>query len=708
MPWFKPTIASVFLLIASINILGAQTHFYPIPTLYFEKAQEFENDMYSPYAMAKKAKQYIHTEEFKISHFITLKEYKEFLEQVKETLTETPYKNLLPDSAIFTEGSYKEYLNSGIFDEYPVVGVTWLSAIEFCKWKTIKENGDSIEFVYRLPLIEEWLAAHHFLNKQKSGHDFGIHFSDWLFDEYDESNSYYSHDLNPIDTEQHFDKKRRKIIGESYIMQNEKMNIKGHFKEPNEAASYIAFRCVKEEVCKFKKTSDTLTFGFVSEKMVFPTSYKLLKYWNLYNNVATYKEISEKEKTEQNINSKDFYKTEIVKYKYYGKKKETPSQRLIKYFGFLENGEKTGDWYFFNRKGELIKHMVFSGESKRTIENNYPHNKTIHKANIGFHEFADSLINSHKGKKENIHSKNLAYQLNKGKMDGYFIISGKMFNVAGSYANNVKNGDWYMWNCNDELLVHRYYHNGVAFDRKFNRVPENKLLKIINSKPYRERDSLFQYPYRKIDESDVIWSKTVWRELLPEDNPLLFENQFLLKTIISAIKKKEIVAYNNKGNFIYGNSISPEEVLTYFDTTLNIIGYSIKEANMFDCSCKDLENRAIAISPLVENGKNRKRELFWLYIPQTRNAFSKIILEGTNLPEHIKTLDDLFYFRYYSGKLIAVSNVYNNRKLSDYCIGKNLELEQLREQEQIYKFEFDLWRYYSRSFEIEESKNKKQ
>jgi formylglycine-generating enzyme required for sulfatase activity len=80
------------------------------------------------------------------------------------------YKAILPDTTVWREtGSYNEpyvqyYLRHPAYRAYPVVGVSYEQAIEFCKWKTEKvaeyftreKKHSDLTFEFRLPSKKEW------------------------------------------------------------------------------------------------------------------------------------------------------------------------------------------------------------------------------------------------------------------------------------------------------------------------------------------------------------------------------------------------------------------------------------------------------------------------------------------------------------------------------------------------------------------------
>lgn len=84
-------------------------------------------------------------DEFEVSNIA----YKEYLNWVQKTWASTypqAYLNALPDTLVWRdELAYNEpfvetYLRHPAYDDYPVVGVSWDQATEFCKWRTDRVN----------------------------------------------------------------------------------------------------------------------------------------------------------------------------------------------------------------------------------------------------------------------------------------------------------------------------------------------------------------------------------------------------------------------------------------------------------------------------------------------------------------------------------------------------------------------------------------
>lgn len=231
----------------------AQSHFYSIPKQELNLYKMIGNDN----------KKWLQTiKAFEISKQVTLKEYKEYLASIKKDSSETFYRSQLPDSSIGTKTIRDKYLNDKQYEEFPVLGISWDNAMNYCKWKTLKENNDTLRIVYRLPHCSEWLAAFNYLENNKQKHDLNKNYSDWSLATYDES--FYAFDQNDEPINFFFDHfyfhtsnesrvlKRKRVIGNNYFYQQDK-----HFMDyssfyANEGYKYIGFRCVKEQLVPVK------------------------------------------------------------------------------------------------------------------------------------------------------------------------------------------------------------------------------------------------------------------------------------------------------------------------------------------------------------------------------------------------------------------------------------------------------------------------
>ncbi|MBC7862606.1 MAG: SUMF1/EgtB/PvdO family nonheme iron enzyme [Bacteroidia bacterium] len=189
---------------------------------------------------------------FQISSQVTLGEYKVFLAAMKKDSGEACYISNLPDSSIMNEKDYTDYVNTKKYDDYSAVGVSWANAMNYCKWKTIKENKDSIQFFYRVPVFPEWKLAYKNLSDSKKT-DFKIElYSDMLMNSYDES-SYSNlgkelYFLYYYLTEKEDSKviKRKRVAGSNWFYKSENSySHRSNYIYSDEGYKYVSFRIVK-------------------------------------------------------------------------------------------------------------------------------------------------------------------------------------------------------------------------------------------------------------------------------------------------------------------------------------------------------------------------------------------------------------------------------------------------------------------------------
>lgn len=127
-------------------------------------------------------------DQFEVTNFNWL----EYLYWIKRTYEEYPmiYKNALPDTncwrspLAYNEPYVEYYLRHPAYQNYPVVGVSWNQANDFCKWRTDRVN----EFI----LIREGVLT---WNPDQSGEPFTT--DSYLADQYHPQEEQKLTDLNP-------------------------------------------------------------------------------------------------------------------------------------------------------------------------------------------------------------------------------------------------------------------------------------------------------------------------------------------------------------------------------------------------------------------------------------------------------------------------------------------------------------------------------
>jgi hypothetical protein len=220
----------------------------------------------------------VKVKKFELFHSqVSLAEYKLFLNSVRKDSGELVYQSLLLDTNIGPKDVREKYFNSGKYDDYPVVGISWESALNYCKWLTVKNNPDSLQIIYRLPNLYEYYSAYLYLQSAAIDNNLNSSYADWLMDAKDESitevqediglSYYYFHSLidPPV-------MKRKMVIGKSFLHSfNEledylKLSFYG-----NVGYRHIGFRIVK----------DSNPDSFLIDKTDYKYENPLLNYWNL-------------------------------------------------------------------------------------------------------------------------------------------------------------------------------------------------------------------------------------------------------------------------------------------------------------------------------------------------------------------------------------------------------------------------------------------
>lgn len=248
-------------------------------------------------------------------------------------------------------------------------------------------------------------------------------------------------------------------------------------------------------------------------------------------------------------------------------------------------------------------------------------------------------------------------------------------------------------------------------------------------------------PYQYLREADVMWSKTVWRqiELKEKLNFSLYypevpigERMSLIDLLMWGISNQGLTAYNESPSDEFATVMTMKDIEDKFgavDQTVMVENVEnpgemiekkiegqiytkevkqilLKELWFFDKQRSVMEVRIIGLCPVrvyekdnmsdpdAEGSETKlKKKLFWVYFPEARKLFANHEVFNPENDAERKSFDDIFMKRMFSSYIIQESNAYGNRSVSDYTVGLESLLEAERIKESIFNYEQDLWEY---------------
>ncbi|WP_029510670.1 type IX secretion system ring subunit PorN/GldN [Marinilabilia salmonicolor] len=260
---------------------------------------------------------------------------------------------------------------------------------------------------------------------------------------------------------------------------------------------------------------------------------------------------------------------------------------------------------------------------------------------------------------------------------------------------------------------------------------------VVNRKPV---------PYPSIREADILWAKKIWRiiDLREKMNlPLYYPTtpmddrysliDLMLKGVVgevgdgvlgditafSAFSEDEFKVPLESEDDILKNlgagtrtvmieqedGTMAEQTVVEGAKTYEVKQIMVKEIWYFDRNYSRLDVRILGLCPIRESvnedlgeaagaaGGVVKNKAFWVYFPEIRDLFAQYEVFNPMNDAQRRSFDDIFIKRYFGSYVVQEANVFDNRTIESYTVGKEAVLESKRIENEIFQWEHDLWKF---------------
>ncbi|MFW6044013.1 MAG: gliding motility protein GldN, partial [Marinilabiliaceae bacterium] len=131
----------------------------------------------------------------------------------------------------------------------------------------------------------------------------------------------------------------------------------------------------------------------------------------------------------------------------------------------------------------------------------------------------------------------------------------------------------------------------------------------------------------------------------------------------------------------------------------------VKEMWYFDKNYSRLDVRVLGLCPIREytdedmegeEGEEDavvKEQAFWVYFPEARDLLAQYEVFNPQNDAQRRSFDDIFIKRHFGSYVVQEANVFDNRTIESYTVGKEAVIESERVEEEIFNWEQDVWEF---------------
>ncbi len=338
----------LLLSLSTLFIGSVWGQFYPVPDLVLDGEHKLEAGRRNTY-LGKKV------ESFSMSKFVTVSEFKVYLEAVKKDSGMTYYESQLPKSGQMKPELVKAILEDEQLQDEPMPGVSWQTARNYCVWLTALAKKDNINYYFELPQLGELLGFEQtyrntpVISKNK--------LSSWTYTSYDESVYEFAHDLSPEYTYEARPNdppamKRKVVYGSSYHMNFSPSTSYGwaNYEYQDSSSRYVGFRVTR-------KLGSEAPAELIRRR---GPKRELIKM------TITGETLEESDQVSYGISDNHFYGVYAEKYE----------NGKLKVLGEFYNGQRVGVWSIWKEGGELALQRNYWGNGSVTFQ--YPYSTNIY------------------------------------------------------------------------------------------------------------------------------------------------------------------------------------------------------------------------------------------------------------------------------------------------------------------------------------------